>query len=187
MARARRWRTGQSGLLRPVSVPGHDGPARRTSAGIPIGPYSGDDGLSAWIGPNNDAQLDGPVGLYDYQTTFDLTGFDASTASITGGWSSDNNGVEILINGVDSGNAATDFAQFGLGFAPFTISSGFLPGVNTIDFIVNNGGGPTALRTELTGTADVAAVPEPTSMVLLGTGLMGGAVRRWRMRRNAHR
>lgn len=35
----------------------------RTSAGgFPIGPYLGDDSLSAWIGPNNDSTLDGPAG-----------------------------------------------------------------------------------------------------------------------------
>jgi hypothetical protein len=47
--------------------------------------------------------LDGPVGAYDYRTTFNLAGFNPSTASITGQWSTDNEGVEILINGVATG------------------------------------------------------------------------------------
>jgi hypothetical protein len=156
----------------------------RTSAGgFPIPPYLGDDAVSAWIGPNNDTQVDGDVGLFDYQTTFTLAGFNAATASITGGWSSDNNGVSILINGVDTGNAGTDFAQFDLGFAGFTINSGFHAGVNTIDFIVNNGGGPTALRVEMAGTASAGGVPEPATwtMMIAGFGGVGALLRRRRI------
>lgn len=146
--------------------------------GYPVPPYIGDDSLSAWIGPNNDPQVDGPVGTYDYRTTFDLTGFYPSTATITGGWSSDNNGLQILLNGVDTGNPGTSFTQFSIGFAPFSITTGFKPGINTLDFLVNNGGGPTALRVEMTGTA--TPTPEPGSLFLLGTGLAGfaGVIRR---------
>jgi hypothetical protein len=152
----------------------------RTSAGgFPVPPYFGDDSLSAWIGPNNDPQVDGPVGLYDYQTTFSLAGFNPATAFISGGWSSDNDGVRILINGVDSGNPATSFTQFSAGFAAFSITSGFNSGMNTIDFIVNNGGGPTALRVEMTGAADLAGVPEPATwaMMLAGFGGVGALMR----------
>jgi hypothetical protein len=58
---------------------------RTAAGGFPIPPYIGDDALSAWIGPFNDSSLDGPVGSYDYETTFSLAGFDPATASITGG------------------------------------------------------------------------------------------------------
>jgi hypothetical protein len=165
-----------------VAVPSGTTDVRvRTSAGgFPIPPYFGDDALSAWIGPNNDAQVDGPVGLYDYQTTFSLAGFNAATASISGGWSSDNDGVRILLNGVDTLNSPTDFSQFSAGFAAFSITSGFSAGVNTLDFIVNNGGGPTALRVEMTGAADLAGgVPEPATwaMMLAGFGGVGALMR----------
>jgi hypothetical protein len=93
----------------------------RTSAGgYPANVYIGDNTTSAWIGPNNDTQVNGAVGYYTYRTTFSLSGF-----------------------------------------APFAISTGFTSGLNTLDFVVNNGGGPTALRVEMTGTA--TAVPEPST------------------------
>jgi hypothetical protein len=165
-----------------VSVPGGttDIRVRTAAGGWPIPPYFTGGTSSAWIGPNNDSSLDGPVGSYDYQTTFSLAGFNPSTAAISGGWSTDNNGLSILLNGVDTGNGGTSFAQFASGFAPFSITSGFAIGLNTLDFIVSNGGGPTALRVEMTGTAAISAVPEPETyaMLLAGLGLLGFAARR---------
>jgi hypothetical protein len=156
-----------------VSVPGGTTDLRvRTSAGgYPIPPYIGDDSSSAWIGPNNNSEVDGPVGSYDYRTTFSLAGLNPATALITGGWSTDNNGLQILINGVDTGNPGTSFSQFSIGFASFSINSGFDPGVNTIDFIVNNGGGPTALRVEMSGTA--SNVPELSTWGMMLAGFAG--------------
>jgi hypothetical protein len=142
-----------------------------TSAnGFPIPPWLGDDSLSAWIGPASDGSLDGSVGNYDYQTTFDLTGFDPLSASITGQWSMDNTGVDILINGVSIGPASSDFESW----TAFSINSNFVAGINTLDFVINNGGGPTGLRVEMSGNADplpTDGVPEPATLVMLGAGL----------------
>jgi hypothetical protein len=75
----------------------------------------------------------------------------------------------------------TSFTQFSDGFAPFSISSGFRPGINTLEFVIHNGGSapgnnsgaanPTALRVEMTGTA---AVPDGgLTVALLGLSLSG--------------
>jgi|APLak6261658528_1056013.scaffolds.fasta_scaffold04819_1 hypothetical protein len=159
-----------------ISVPGGSLTDTRiiTSDGgfpiVPIGPYIGDNTSSRWIGPNNDEDLNGPSGTYTYRTTFDLTGFDSKTASITGGWTTDNNGLDILINGISLVVFTTAPTSFESGFSAFSITSGFLPGTNTLDFVVNNVDGPTALRVEVTGTA--SPVPVPAAVWLFGSGLL---------------
>jgi len=206
-----------------VSVPGATSQIMvRNGGGFPVGPWLGPDSLSAWIGPNDPGNqypndLNGPAGPYDYQTTFSLTGFDPSSVvisgGINGGWSTDNQGVAILLNGhqvwgpndYDDGDLSghVQFTQF----FPFSIIGNSLPngaylnpGSNTLDFIVYNdpnpGGGdnPTGLRVEMTGTADyawtagsTAIIPEPLSMIFFGTGIVGvlGYVARRKMLRQA--
>jgi len=165
-----------------ITVPGGTTDIRiRTSAGgYPIPPYIGDNTLSRWIGPNNDPQLDGPIGTYVYRTTFDVTGLILSTASIAGGWSSDNNRVDILLNGISIGNGPTSFTQFSTGFVPFSIASGFVAGVNTLDFVLYNGGGPTSLRVEMSGSASPVGVPDGGSTFVLLGGVMSLLGTAWR-------
>ena len=164
-----------------LSVPGGvtDLRVRTEVGGYPIGPYFVGTTASAWIGPNNDAQVDGPGGNYTFRTTIDLSGFDAASASIVGQWSSDNEGLAILINGVDTGNVITNNAQYSLGFHDFAVSSGFVAGLNTLDFVVFNDGGPVALRVEMSGTASsLTSVPVPAAVLLFGSGLVALATRR---------
>ena len=148
-----------------TSVPGGttDLQVRTSAGGFPIGPWIGDDSLSAWIRPNNPGSND-PGGTFDYQTTFDLTGLNPATAVLIGQWATDDAGSDILINGVSTGQTAAGFT----GWSSFTLSSGFIAGVNTLDFIVYNvpqvTGNPTGLRVEMSGTA---AVPEPSSLAQL--------------------
>ena len=73
-----------------------------SKGGFPIGPWLEDDHLSAWIGPSNDTN--GPGDLdeffpnYYYRTTFDLTGVPLQGLEINGEWSSDNRGIDIVLN-----------------------------------------------------------------------------------------
>lgn len=109
-----------------------------------------------------------------FRLTFDLTGLVASTAQITGRWSTDNVGQAILINGVSTGQTANGFAAW----TNFSVTSGFVAGVNTIDFVVRDLGFPGGFRAELAGAAQ--AVPTPGAMALLGAA--GLASRRRRRR-----
>ncbi len=116
----------------------------------PNGPWVANTAISKWISPRADT-TGAAGGDYTYQLTFDLTNFDPTTASITGNWATDNGGVDILINGISTGNANT--IQF-TAYTPFSITNGFIDGLNTIDFEVNNASvGWTGLRVELSGTA----------------------------------
>ncbi|MTV36363.1 FxDxF family PEP-CTERM protein [Duganella radicis] len=135
---------------------------------------------SKWITPTSNvgAWLDPVVdGVYDYRLSFDLSGYDASTAAFTGRYAADNS-VVVLLNGqqIASGHKFDTWLSFGA-------SSGFVSGVNTLDFVVTNGhqtdNNPTGLRAEFLSST-VAAVPEPTTyaMLLAGLGLLAFAAKR---------
>ncbi len=140
-----------------------------------------DSATSKWISPaTNPSATQYPLtGNYVYQTTFDLTGLDPSTAQISGIWTTDNAGVDIILNGTSLGYTTPDaaFAHFDGTHYAFTILSGFVDGENILQFVVHNDGtprSPTGLRVELSGSAD-PEVPEPATLALAGLGLLAGA------------
>ncbi len=120
-----------------------------------------------WISPSASGNDSWPVGTYDYQTTFNITG-DPLTAQLMGQWASDNDAC-IYLNGANTG-ACTGFSDFG-SLTAFLITSGFKSGSNTLDFIVDNGGGPTGVFAEISGTQ----TPEPSSILLMGSGVLSAA------------
>ena len=90
---------------------------------------------------------------------------------ITGQWECDSEGVDILINGLSTGNTIpTSPPPYG-SFHPFTINSGFVSGTNTLTFKVRRGPGaptlPTGLRAEVSaiGGKGNGGIVAPTILV----------------------
>ncbi|MCG8450346.1 MAG: hypothetical protein MI725_12315 [Pirellulales bacterium] len=142
---------------------------------------------SQWIGPNANGMSTHFSGTYVYRLFFDLTGFDETTAVIQGSWASDN-GSQIVLNGVSTGNNHSGGSGAFSAFDTFTISSGFVPGLNNISIHVTNldsGGFPITMRTQtglqvaqLSGLAE-RVIPEPASCILfIGSGIGLLAMRR---------
>jgi PEP-CTERM motif len=139
---------------------------------------------SMWIGSGEPGVVNPPVeppGSYNYTLTFDLTGLDPASAWISGKWASDN-GSTINLNGVYTGYTKSgingDWTYVTAEF--FTISAGFLSGVNTLEFQVNNIFGQTGL---LVQDLHGESVPEPAALLLFGLGGLA-AIRRRRTGRN---
>ena len=163
----------------PFTAPANAFTLNSTSS-FPFPHWIADSAVSRWIAPDGGNNVDDttvPDGYYKYTTTFDLTGFDSTTAFISGMWSTDNEGWDILLNGNSTGtsNKILDPTSF-QSWHPFLVSGGFISGVNTLDFVVKNDiqatGNPSGLRVEIT-SATAAPVPEPGTMLLLGSGLVG--------------
>jgi hypothetical protein len=101
-----------------------------------------------------------------FRITFDLTGFDPGTAFISGRWATDNTGLDIILNGVGTGQTSPGFTSW----TNFSLNSGFVAGVNTLDFSVNDFGSIAGFRAEFLNS-DVTIVPEPSSAVFSIAGL----------------
>jgi uncharacterized repeat protein (TIGR01451 family) len=138
-----------------LAFPGPDARVA-VSSGWPYGQWAEDGPDSKWISPRPDIAEGNSGGTYIYRTTVDLTGLDPTTAVIAGQWATDNDGLDILLNGNSTGNQNYPGLHFGT-FAPFTTTNGFSAGTNTLDFIVHQSGAgtPTGLRVELRGTASL--------------------------------
>lgn len=143
------------------------------------GAYVPNDADSRWISLSSTGTPS--FSTTTYRTTFDLSGFDVGTAELSGLFGGDNT-TEILLNGAFTGFVTGNFAFL----TPFTLTSGFVSGVNTFDVRVQDFGGPTAFRIDsiagsaaLAGSGGPGAIPEPATwaMMLLGFFGMGTAIR----------
>lgn len=100
---------------------------------------------SKWIAPRGNT-AEATAGNYIYRLEFDLSGFEPATAVITGRWATDNEGLDIRLNGISTRNR--NYAQ-SREYTTFTITNAFRAGTNTLDFAVFNAGqNPTGLRVD---------------------------------------
>ena len=130
------------------------------------GPYYADTATSAWVAPSASG-IAGAIGHYIYTLPIDLTGLDAASAVITGEFGTDNQGSVSLNDGAPV--AVAGLGDFGSPI-PFTIGSGFVDGINFIHVDFNNAGDPSAFHVRF---ISATAVPEPTTLALLGAGVAG--------------
>ena len=171
-------------------VPGGASMVESASQAVPTGwPFTSggwvSDPLAQWIAPASDVVAIPGVGMdtfFTYQTTFNLFGFDLSTVVLTGHWTADNFLSDVLLNGtpIFSGSGGGCGSPGNLTFnnlTPFTISSGFVQGVNTLTFDVTNSTcfnspprtNPTGLLVDISGSGSLigAPVPEPVTAIPL--------------------
>lgn len=140
--------------------------ARAHPSFVPNDPV-GTVGGSSWIAPLSTTDTFFAPGTYVYRTTFDLTGLDPASARIDGTFAVDNSVTDVILNGTSLG------IQGGAYWAMtnFAITSHFVDGVNTMEFVVLNSGGsagPTGLRVRLAGTANPLVAPDADPPVIVG-------------------
>ncbi len=131
---------------------------------------------SAWLVPSPDfffGDVPGVTDLITWRTSFDLSGYDFASGHINGRWAADDSGLQIRLNGVSLAGVAV--AQHDL-WTAFSISGGFVAGVNVLEFDTYSTLNPTGLRVEFESV--FAPVPEPGTWALWAGGLLALAWRR---------
>jgi len=126
------------------------------------GSYVPNGANSQWVWQQADGQPTNVIRTFI--TTFDLTGLDPSTAQIDMLIGTDNSLVDIELNGISTGLSGSGFAVL----SPFSINSGFQPGINTLEFIVQDVGVISGFRAEISNaSAEPEDGPTPVAGELL--------------------
>lgn len=137
--------------------------------------------LSSWISAVGNSGI--VPGRYVYRTQFLIDSADPCTAILEGNWLLNTTGDDILLNGQSTGITNTSELPYKVA-ENFTIDTGFVAGLNTLDFVVTNTGvtppnlqaSYTALRVQLRGVGQAlpAGVPQIATQPLSRTVRSGG-------------
>jgi hypothetical protein len=144
------------------------GPTMAHTTGFPVPPWLANNDTSTWIRPA------GPnvAGNYVYTQTFNAGSIGPGSV-LAGRWASDNAGL-MYLNGtlVSTSPYGSNAAGHSYNvWHAFTITSGFVQGLNTLEFRVNNFyPGVTGLRVEFSA----ASLPEPAELITM-LALLAGA------------
>ena len=157
-----------------------------TNGQFPTPYWLPDNNISRWITPSanaGDSYDPSANGYYKYALTFSVT--NPGHAGFAGQFLADNLVNAITLNGNAIYTGPTDgSSQFGSWTSFSAPSADFVAGNNTLVVHLENyaqgSGNPTGLNVEFTSVA--GGVPEPASwsLMILGVGAVGGALRRRR-------
>jgi len=145
-------------------------------------------GRTGWIA-NTPSGNNSTWTFFVFRQTFDLTGYDSTTAGLKFQWAADDSGEVFASRGswvpkfsLNGGSMVPWGTGATYSFGPTVdLHSGFVSGLNTIDFYVEGNGTTDGFALTLgPGGGLTAAVPEPESyaMLMVGLGLMGAVARR---------
>jgi hypothetical protein len=147
-----------------------------------LGPITGSTyvGFSPTAGPVNTSNP--AFGYYTFNTTFNATGIYSGSISILADDTTSVylDGALIVPFGALGGNShCADATPNCTILSTFNIGSTALAGTNTLTFVVQQAGsGPAGGINDPSGLdfhATLSTVPEPNTLLMLGTGLMGSA------------
>src|SRR5690606_17289496 len=132
------------------------------------------DDDSAWIAPRPDNSANLAPGSYRYRLIFRIDNPDeVDTAAITANVGTDDGTGGVFLNGI-----SIPFGGSGFGaFTPLDIppGSGFVAGLHTLDFVVNNGGAdinPSGLRVDDIVLSGVTVIDQPELTVTLSGSMI---------------
>ena len=100
---------------------------------------------SKWLWQQHDGQPTEET--LTFRTAFTIgEGVDLDSVNISGRWSTDDDGLDILVNGLSTGQMSEWEGYWG--WTNFILNTGFVSGLNNIDFIVRDNGNVAGFRAE---------------------------------------